>query len=663
MNLFCSLLALLLCSTFTTTYSKEEKSAYRNSHEVGNNRKTAENVNVEAKDKKKKDKKDKKKKEKKKKDKKKKDKKNGKKNKKKKTSSPTSSPTKKPTSNNVRVLVTFYDRFGMQTAKNNANIKVTTEDDTWDFMAAEMNPEQVKSYKEDPFVKFVDVDHDMKNYSMPVTQEDITNNVRRQLQEETPWGITAVLQDEDFFNNQDVKGPKKVCVADTGYGLGHNDLPMEPDVTGKDATGDFNEAWDTDGGQHGTHCSGTVAAKGNNGQGVVGVIPDNKNGNFQLLVGKALSKNGSGSASSVMKAVQGCVDQGANVVSLSLGCNNCRTQTEEAFYTRLYEKDNILLVAAAGNSGNTARSYPASYGAIMSVGALKENLSRSSFSQFNEQVEISAPGSGVKSTLPGNKFATWDGTSMATPHVAGVAGLLWMYFPDCKNYQIRNVLNKSAKDVDTSGCEYRTGYGLVQAKDAYNLLLQGDCGGNIGSKDAVGGCNQLFNGPGPTPTPPNPAPVNQPTPTPPTPQPNPSPFFQSESYAPTGTYSPTSPEESEDDYYYDDQYYHDDYYYNDDYDDDNYNDDYDDDNYNDDYDDDYYNDNDNNGDVEIEVVLGTDKYPDDTSWKLFDSSGKLVMQGHNYKKGNNEYTSQATVARGCYKFIIQDVFGDGVSSY
>merc|ERR1711935_986977 len=152
---FCSLLALLLCSTFTTTYCKEEKSVYRNSHEVGNNRKTAENVNVEAKDKKKKDKKDKKKK----------DKKNGKKNKKKNKytpSPPTSSPTKKPTSNNVRVLVTFNDRFGMQTTKNNANIKVTMEDDAWDFMAAEMNPEQVKSYKDDPSVRFVDVDHDMK---------------------------------------------------------------------------------------------------------------------------------------------------------------------------------------------------------------------------------------------------------------------------------------------------------------------------------------------------------------------------------------------------------------------------------------------------------------------------------------------------------------------
>merc|ERR1712194_478337 len=181
-------LALLLCSTFTTTYSKEDKSAYRNSHEVGNNRKTAENVNVEAKDKK--DKKDKKKK----------DKKKNKKKNKYTPSPPTASPTKKPSSSNVRVLVTFDDRFGMQTAKNDASIKVTAEDPSWHMLGMEMTPEQVKSFKEDTLVKFVDIDHDMKNFSLPnmiALEDNIVddNNVRRQLQEETPWGITAVLQD------------------------------------------------------------------------------------------------------------------------------------------------------------------------------------------------------------------------------------------------------------------------------------------------------------------------------------------------------------------------------------------------------------------------------------------------------------------------------------
>merc|ERR1712157_640708 len=140
-----------------------------------------------------------------------------------------------------------------------------------------------------------------------------------------------------------------------------------------------------------------------------------------------------------------------------------------------------------------------------------ENEERSSFSQFNDQVEISGPGTAVKSTMPNNKYAVYDGTSLSTPHVAAVAGLVWMYFPECKNYQIRNVLAASAKDLDSKGCDEKTGYGLVQAKKAYNLLKNGNCGGNIGTDQAVGGCGQLTNPPNNPPDNPTKQPTRQPT--------------------------------------------------------------------------------------------------------------------------------------------------------
>merc|ERR1711862_291162 len=175
------------------------------------------------------------------------------------------------------------------------------------------------------------------------------------------------------------------------------------------------------------------------GKGVVGVIPDNAGGKFQLIIGKALSNSGSGSFAGVLKAIDDCIDQGAKVISLSLGGGGYSNIHDE-FYEQYYNDEDILFIAAAGNGGNSAYGYPASYSSLMSVAAIDSNKNRASFSQYNDQVEISAPGVLVKSSLPNDKYASWSGTSMATPHVAGVAGLLWMYFPECKNYQIRNVL-------------------------------------------------------------------------------------------------------------------------------------------------------------------------------------------------------------------------------
>merc|ERR1711862_862164 len=212
---------------------------------------------------------------------------------------------------------------------------------------------------------------------------------------------------------------------------------------------------------------------------------------------------------------------GAKVVSLSLGGYFYSAITEE-YYKNLYEEQGILFVAAAGNGGNTNKLYPASYPSLMSVAAIDSNKNKASFSTFNDQVEISAPGVSIESSLPGNTYAKWSGTSMATPHVAGVAGLLWMYFPQCKNYQIRNAILATAEDLRTDGCDIQTGFGVVRAKSAYELLAKGNCGGNLGVTDGtVGGCDQL-------------------TPAAPSPAPNPAPSTPSSPY-PTHT-APTSTE-------------------------------------------------------------------------------------------------------------------------
>merc|ERR1719464_1813 len=326
-----------------------------------------------------------------------------------------------------------------------------------------MTKKDMQFLSQNPNIERVELDS--KVYAL----EDTAGYVRN-LAEDTPYGIPMVLEDIDFWKGLGApSGSIKVCVADTGYDLGHEDLPKGNDVTGTDSSS--NGEWDKDGHGHGTHCSGTVAGLGENSKGVVGVIPDNAGGKFQLVIGKALSDSGSGSNSGVLGAVQSCVDDGAKVISLSLGGGGYSSTTEE-FYKDLYEKEDILFVAAAGNGGSSSKLYPASYPALMSVAAIDSNKNKAGFSQYNDQVEISAPGVSVKSSLPDDKYASWSGTSMATPHVAGVAGLLWMYFPKCKNYQIRNVLLATAKKVDNFCCDTKYGHGLVQAKKAYELLSQ-----------------------------------------------------------------------------------------------------------------------------------------------------------------------------------------------
>ena len=233
---------------------------------------------------------------------------------------------------------------------------------------------------------------------------------------------------------------------------------------------------------------------------------------FNFLIGKGLSDNGTGSTSAVMEAISKCVENGAKVINLSLGGRG-RSRILEDFYKSLYN-DNILLVAAAGNFGNSDSFYPASYPYVMSVGAVDRQGRRASFSVANDQTEISAPGAGIWSTITTNDgrgftYASYSGTSMACPYVAGVAAKIWSHFPDCSNNQIRNVLLETAKR--TNGvCDNSYGFGIVKAKAAYDLLRRDGCtaGGDRHqplSKGALGGCAQTGKGltPAPVPEPPS----------------------------------------------------------------------------------------------------------------------------------------------------------------
>jgi len=504
------------------------------------------------------------------------------------------------------VLVTVVGDEGRRTAKTIARKVRVDLDDGSGIMGLTVTAAQEEALRRNPNVKMVEPDHDVYIMGESI---DTKKNVR-QLLEQTPYGITKVLQNDiAFFNNLGSPSqPFKVCVVDTGYSLGHPDLPQGSDVTGRDALG---ESWSQDLNNHGTHVAGTIAALGGNNIGITSVIPNNKGGMFQLVIGKGINGSGISSVSAIMDAVNACVDLGAKVINLSLGCLSCSTQQETDFYQNKFENQGNLIIAAAGNNGTSLKSYPASYGSVMSVASITESETRSSFSQFNDQVEISAPGSDILSTFAGNQYAIDSGTSMAAPHVTGVAGLLWSYFPTCTALQIRNVLDQTARDLGTSGCDTNFGYGIVQAKDAYNLLSAGSCGGNIGASNGIGGCSQLTSNPptptstnAPTPIPTITAPINPPTPNP----------TQAPINPPTMAPAPlpTSPPVS-------------------------------------------------GPSISVYVVIKTDNYPAETSFKVTDQNGIEVMSGGSYTAQLTEYTATATLpGNNVYQFTIYDTYGDGL---
>jgi len=286
--------------------------------------------------------------------------------------------------------------------------------------------------------------------------------------ETIPYGI-AMVQADPGAGLAPGASATKVCIIDSGYDMNHGDLPGPDRVTGVSQTGD---AWDNPGNSHGTHVAGTIAAIGANGRGVVGV---HSGDNLSLHIVKVFNDNGSWTNSSdLIDALDSCVASGSDVVSMSLGGGGSSTNEGTAFAQAL-ANNNVLSIAAASNDGNTSYSYPASYDSVVSVAAVNSAKAHASFSNRNDQVELAAPGVAVESTVVGGGYASYNGTSMATPHVSGAAALLWSNHGECNAAQVRRALAVSAEDLGSAGPDNSFGYGLIQTNMASALIDQYGC--------------------------------------------------------------------------------------------------------------------------------------------------------------------------------------------
>ncbi|TKD72393.1 S8 family peptidase [Pseudalkalibacillus hwajinpoensis] len=237
----------------------------------------------------------------------------------------------------------------------------------------------------------------------------------------------------------------KIAVIDTGVDYNHPDLAGKV-IKGYDFADNDNDPMDEH--YHGTHVSGIAAAKTNNGIGIAGLSP-----NASILAVRVLDESGSGSLDDVAQGIRYSADQGAQVINLSLG-GILGSQTLKDAVNYAWNKGSVV-VAAAGNESSPKPSYPAYYSNAIAVAATDQNDTIAFYSNYGTWVDIAAPGSSVYSTMPGNSYDNLSGTSMASPVVAGVAGLLAAQGRSAS--EIRTALEETADNVTGTGTLFQNG--------------------------------------------------------------------------------------------------------------------------------------------------------------------------------------------------------------
>ena len=362
-------------------------------------------------------------------------------------------------------------------------------------------------------VRFVEPDRVVRATSLPASDPQVSNL----------WGIIKVRAPEGWASV--ASWPEvTVAITDTGGQLNHEDLagplwtnPGETAGNGIDDDGnglvdDIHGARLMDGSDsgdpsddygHGTHVAGTVGADHSNNLGVAGMAP-----NARMMHVKFLGSNGMGSISDGVRAIDYAVAEGAKVINCSWGSNGASEALDEAIDRA--RRAGVLIVAAAGNSGQNSDLnpfYPAASSAtnVISVAATDSSDALAWFSNFGAtSVDLAAPGMSIRSSILNGGSGYMSGTSMASPHVAGAAAVLWAEKPGAGYWDIRRALLGGVAPLPSLSGKMVSG-GRLDLVDALTFLR-----------------NEPSQDPPAPPAPQNPAPTPPaPDPTPPAPEPSP----------------------------------------------------------------------------------------------------------------------------------------------
>lgn len=258
-----------------------------------------------------------------------------------------------------------------------------------------------------------------------------------------------------------------IAIVDTGVDPGHPDLRANllPGYNTLTRTANFRD----DNG-HGTHCAGIAAAQAGNREGITGIAPQAK-----ILPVKVLAADGGGSDASVAEGIVWAVDRGATIINLSLGSHHESRVMRDAVAYAIGK--GAVVVAAMGNDGINEKSFPAAFPGVIAVGASDARDAIADFSQWGNWISVAAPGVGILSTMPTYKvdanqygypmrYGRMDGTSMATPAVAGLAALLKSVNPKATPAQVKARMERSADRVGGQAFNPYFGHGRINAAAA-----------------------------------------------------------------------------------------------------------------------------------------------------------------------------------------------------
>jgi len=253
----------------------------------------------------------------------------------------------------------------------------------------------------------------------------------------------------------------RIFILDTGVDSEHEDL-----------SGNYislSEKYDKDTDQHGTHCAGIASAVSNNRKGIASL---NLTGDFTSITSITVLPGGSGTQESIIDGIILAADNGADVISMSLGgfSSDVRQKAYEKAIKYANDKGAIVIVAAGNENTNAKNVVPASCKGVIAVSAIDENLQKAVFSNYVTDIEykVAAPGVNIYSTIPLNQYKSMNGTSMATPYVAGLVGIMKSIEPGLNTEDVFRALISSG--MDTKNLE-QTGKLIQPFKSISNLKV------------------------------------------------------------------------------------------------------------------------------------------------------------------------------------------------